>query len=49
MRARSLSGHLEDPFDGLDGESGLTVHGAGLFRQLRLLLALPATHWAVCL
>lgn len=31
MCARSLGGHLEDPFDGLDGESGLTVHGAGLF------------------
>lgn len=43
MRARSLGGHLEDPFDGLDG----TVPGC--FRQLRLLLALPATHWAVCL
>ena len=31
MRARSLGGHLEDPFNGLDGESGLTVPGAGLF------------------
>ena len=30
-RARSLGGHLRDPFNGLDSESGLTVHGAGLF------------------
>ena len=31
MRARSLGSHLKDPFHGLDGESGPTVHGAGLF------------------
>ena len=30
-RARSLGSHLQDPFNGLDGESGLTAHGAGLF------------------
>ena len=31
MRARPLGSHLRDPFNGLDSDSGLTAHAAGLF------------------